>query len=105
MPEWTAYAYTLGQSCPAISWLDHVVEGHTHPGEARLIDPQTWVVGASDGQAAAWKPLALLVMTAPTRNSPSIRANSMWSAALHPTTSVHAAQTVSVLALAMPEAS
>jgi len=51
------------------------------------------------------KPLALLVMTAPTRNSPSICAESMWSYALQPPTSVHAAQADSALARATAEAS
>ena len=41
------------------------------------------------------KPLALLVITAPGRSSPSMLADSMWSAASHDATSVQANQTAS----------
>ena len=29
--RWPAYVHTLRQPRPALAWLEHVIEGHSHP--------------------------------------------------------------------------
>src|SRR5947209_1315083 len=75
------------------------------PGER---DSSTHALGLSARvtvRTLAGNPLAFVVILAPTRNAPSIEADSMWSCELHLATSVHAAQTAAALARVSVETS